>query len=78
MTGQIPWLGVVTAITTAALVPTVGFFVTRNISQGERLSLLEGQQSAVAEQVALLRADVRLGMSEVRTEIREMRRAVEP
>ena len=74
MNGLIPWLGVVTAIITGALVPTLGFFVSRSITQGERLSLLEGQQSAVGEQVALLRAEVRAGMSELRAEIRGINR----
>ncbi len=73
MNGMIPWLGVVTAIITGALVPTVGFFVNRSITQGERLSLLEGQQSAVADQVALLRTEVRVGMSELRSEIRSIK-----
>ena len=66
-------MNIVTALVTGVLVPTVGFFVIRNISQGERLSLLEGQQSAVAEQVALLRTDVRVGMSELRAEIRSIK-----
>jgi len=69
--GMIPWLGVVTAIITVVLVPMMGFFVTRSITQGERLSRLEGQQSAVGEQVALLRNEVRAGMSELRAEIRK-------
>ena len=69
--GMIPWLGVVTAIVTVVLVPMVGFFVTRSIAQGERLSRLEGQQSSVGEQVALLRSEVRAGMSELRAEIRK-------
>ncbi len=73
MNGKIPWLGIVTALVTGVLVPTVGFFVIRNISQGERLSLLEGQQSAVAGQVALLRTEVRVGMSELRVEIRSIK-----
>lgn len=74
MNGIVPWLGIVTAMVTGALVPTLGFFVNRSITQGERLSLLEGQQSAVAEQVALLRTEVRMGMSELRAEIRSINR----
>lgn len=59
-------LSTVASIITIILVPLVGFFASRNIAQGERLSVVESGQPAILEQVKLLRDE----MKEMRTELR--------
>lgn len=65
-------LGTAAQIITVILVPTVGFFARRNITQGERLSAMEGGQTAVAEQVKLLREETKDMRSELRDDIQAL------
>lgn len=64
-------LSTAASIITCILVPTVGFFAGRNITQGERLGVVEKGQATTAEQVALMRSEMKQAWKDLRVELRD-------
>ena len=65
-------LSTAASLITIILVPLVGFFASRNIAQGERLSVVESGQPAIVEQVKLLRDEMRQMRTELRDDIKAL------